>query len=122
MVCKSCQIQQQQLYLDSDGTCGQIICYHDQDDDDNDDEINQSDEEFPTVKEFKHDCEEEKAAIPFRDLPLNEVFQIKEINTVNVNTKDGVGMILHLVNKKKEEINVWATSLVQKKVRWCCYR
>ena len=37
MVCKICEIEQEQLLQDTDGACGQIICIHDEDD-----EIDQS--------------------------------------------------------------------------------
>ena len=108
MVCKSCVIAQEQLYHDNDGACSQIICNHDEDDD-----INQSKSEFPTVEDMKQDGGIEKDAIPFRDLPVNEVYQVKDIKSIN--TKNGIGMILHLADQKDRLVRVWATSLVRKK-------
>ena len=125
MSCKLCQEEQEDLFRRSGGSCGQIICCHDVDNDDSDtdapdvggSEDNEITDDFPMADEFKSaygDGEETSLpSIPFRDLPINEVYQIMEIKRFTTATGDA--MILCLKNKKHELTDVWATPLVRQR-------
>ena len=60
---------------------------------------------------------EKSAPIPWRDVPINEIFKIDNIKIVNVDTENndsmGEGMILSLTNKAGKQINTWTTSRIR---------
>ena len=104
MVCDICFAEQERLYDETGGSCGQVVCHHLE-------EVSM-DNAFPALNEFK---DTQKDAIKFSDLPTQIVYQIKQIK--NVDTKSGIGMILELADEQGRFTSVWASSLIQKELK-----
>ena len=117
MACRLCEIEQEDLFERTGGSCGQIICCHEEENDGDADTISNDciTEEFPQTIEFKNNYDEDESpAIPFRNLPLKVVYKIKWIK--NLSTVHGQRLILTLENEKKETVNVWDTSVLRRKL------
>ena len=115
MVCDICAEIQERLFVESNGSCGQVICNHmdeTETDDDGDDE-GATATEFPSLQEFED--VQQQVTVKFRDLPIQQVYQIKGIKKLS--TKSGPAMILDLLHETNGAIRVWATSLIQKELK-----
>lgn len=80
---------------------------------------NLEDERFPSLEEFKLNeestaGEERVKAIPFRELPLNQVFAIADIKNFKIKTREAV--ILKLRDSQGNTRDVWGTSLIIKDI------
>ena len=71
---------------------------------------------FPSKEAFDKEMEKiEAKAIPWRDLKVDEIYRIDEKREVP-NTKFGRAFILPVSNADGNSIQVWATSLIAKKL------
>ena len=81
---------------------------------------NLQDERFPSLEEFKLNTGEESTAgervkaIPFRELPLNQVFAIADIKNFKFKTREAV--ILKLRDSQGCTLDVWGTSVIIKDI------
>ena len=73
--------------------------------------------EFISAKQFREIAEKqrgESVPIPWRDVPLNEIFKIENSKIVNVGMDNddntGDAMILTLTKKTGQQFNAWTTS------------
>ena len=76
--------------------------------------LNSADIMFPTAEKFEKVFAEKMNkgnAIPWRDLPVNNVYKVEAIQKVT-NTKFGDAAILQLRTIDGVEIEVWATQLL----------
>ena len=78
-----------------------------------------SERSFPSLVDFNNQPSErvagESTAIPFRDLPLNTVYEIKEIKTIHINQREAV--ILKLQNQEGGNTDVWATTVIRSNLK-----
>ena len=71
---------------------------------------------FPTKEAFDKEIEKiEAIAVPWRDLKVDEIYRIEEKREVP-NGKIGSAYILRVSNADGNRIQVWATSLIAKRL------
>ena len=71
-------------------------------------------EEFPTLQDFKNVAVEDKA-LPFKDLPLNTVYEIIKFKNLVVDGRDAI--IITLLDSTREVVEVWATSVLMRRIK-----
>ena len=71
-------------------------------------------EEFPTLQDFKNVAAEDKA-LPFKDLPLNTVYEIIKFKNLVVDGRDAI--IITLLDSTREVVEVWATSVLMRRIK-----
>ena len=122
MVCDICAEQQQQLLLNGDGS--QVICDHDWDDHRVNETI--SDIKNTTIKKKRKTFISDEMfnakimkvqqtdTIKWAELPINVVYKIEKVKTVD--TKFGERKIADLTSRTGKSYNVWLTTLVSKEL------
>ena len=73
---------------------------------------------FPSLEDFNQPSERVAGGtitIPFRELPVNTVYEIKEIKTIHINQREAI--ILKLRDQEGDNTDVLATTVIRNNLK-----